>query len=317
MNNSSSTTPTCRRALVLGGGGSTGNAWLIGVIAGLADSGVQLTEADVLIGTSAGATAAAQITGFETTGTTIAELYEASLVVPARAHVPATTASASAPPPVSTVDYLALTNSIIAKAAGPEDMRRRMCTAALEADTGSEAQSTKPTLWQSIAASRLPGAQWSAKREVLITAVDTTTAEGVVFDRHGSVSLVDAVAASTSTGFGAAPPLRLGASRFIDGGYRRNENADLAMGCDRVLVLAPFGGRSRTPEAWGLQLSAQIDELTAAGSEVTTLFPGRDNDHLFGPNAMDHRLRPEAARLGWNQGVASANRLRSFWTDAS
>jgi NTE family protein len=47
--------------LVLGGGGSAGNAWLIGVIAGLCEAGLDVTEADLIIGTSAGSTAAAQI----------------------------------------------------------------------------------------------------------------------------------------------------------------------------------------------------------------------------------------------------------------
>jgi NTE family protein len=51
------------RALVLGGGGSTGNAWLIGVIAGLFEAGLDVTTADLTIGTSAGSTAAAQIAG--------------------------------------------------------------------------------------------------------------------------------------------------------------------------------------------------------------------------------------------------------------
>src|SRR5215212_2950482 len=51
------------RALVLGGGGSTGNAWLIGVLAGLFEAGLDVTTADLTIGTSAGATAAAQIAG--------------------------------------------------------------------------------------------------------------------------------------------------------------------------------------------------------------------------------------------------------------
>src|SRR4029079_14013652 len=51
------------RALVLGGGGSTGNAWLIGVIAGLFDGGLDVTTADLTIGTSARSTAAAQIAG--------------------------------------------------------------------------------------------------------------------------------------------------------------------------------------------------------------------------------------------------------------
>ena len=49
------------RALVLGGGGSAGNAWEIGVIAGLFDAGLDVTEADLIIGTSAGSTAAAQV----------------------------------------------------------------------------------------------------------------------------------------------------------------------------------------------------------------------------------------------------------------
>ena len=42
------------RALVLGGGGSTGNAWLIGIVAGLSDAGLDVTAADLTIGTSAG-----------------------------------------------------------------------------------------------------------------------------------------------------------------------------------------------------------------------------------------------------------------------
>lgn len=49
-------------ALVLGGGGAAGNAWAIGVIAGLAEAGLDMSEAaDVVIGTSSGAIAAVQV----------------------------------------------------------------------------------------------------------------------------------------------------------------------------------------------------------------------------------------------------------------
>ena len=51
-----------RRALVLGGGGVTGIAWEIGVIAGLADQGIDLAAADVIVGTSAGSVVGADIT---------------------------------------------------------------------------------------------------------------------------------------------------------------------------------------------------------------------------------------------------------------
>src|SRR3954454_15362801 len=51
-----------RTALVLGGGGITGIAWEIGLIAGLAEAGVDLSTADLVVGTSAGSVVGAQVT---------------------------------------------------------------------------------------------------------------------------------------------------------------------------------------------------------------------------------------------------------------
>ena len=59
MNTTSPSSPH-GRALVLGGGGSTGNAWLIGVVAGLFDAGLDVTTAGLTVGTSAGSTAGAR-----------------------------------------------------------------------------------------------------------------------------------------------------------------------------------------------------------------------------------------------------------------
>ncbi len=50
-----------RHALVLGGGGVAGIAWTTGLLAGLAEAGDRVTDADRIIGTSAGATVAAQV----------------------------------------------------------------------------------------------------------------------------------------------------------------------------------------------------------------------------------------------------------------
>src|SRR3712207_7450552 len=54
-----------RTALVLGGGGITGIAWEIGVLAGLAGAGADLGGADLVVGTSAGSVVGAQLTGGE------------------------------------------------------------------------------------------------------------------------------------------------------------------------------------------------------------------------------------------------------------
>jgi NTE family protein len=68
-------------ALVLGGGGAAGNAWEIGIIAGLAEAGLDMTEAaDLVVGTSAGATAAAQVRS----GIPAAELLASVLSAPVR-----------------------------------------------------------------------------------------------------------------------------------------------------------------------------------------------------------------------------------------
>jgi len=142
-----------------------------------------------------------------------------------------------------------------------------------------------------------------------ITAVDAHTGDPVVFDRHSGIDLVDAVAASTSNGFGPFPPYRIGENRYINGGYRRNENADLAAGYGQVLVLSPFGGRSRMPPEWGMDLATQVDELRAGGSRVQTVFPDGGAGEVFDANAMDPSTRLQAARGGYDQGRALAELL--------
>jgi NTE family protein len=295
-----------RRALVLGGGGSTGNAWLIGVVAGLFDAGLDVTTADLTVGTSAGSTAAAQLAAASPT-----ELLAAALTGPQQRTGPAGPLRSQGPaashnPGTPMANHLATVTAIIASAADPRDMRRRMGAAALELDAASDG--SWPSRWRATVAARLPHRDWP-HRTVLITAVDARTGEPVVFDRHSGVDLVDAVAASCSSSL----PYRIGDGRYIDGGYRRNENADLAADWERVLVLSPFGGRTLHPLGWRMQLAAQVEELRAGGSRVETIFPDSDSEHLFGGNAMDLSLRPAAAQAGYDRGGALAEQLSGYW----
>jgi len=287
--------------LVLAGGGAAGNAWELGLIAGLSDARVDVTDADLIVGTSAGSTVAAQITS----GTRPADLYAAIL-----AEVPGPPSGDTGPhrrrtPNLSGQSYLEWSNRIIGSAEDASDMRRRMGAAALEMDASDGSSSTR---WRDIVAARLPSHHWP-QQPVLITAVDARTGEPVVFDRHSGVDLVDAVAASTS----AMAPYRIGENRYINGGYRRSENADLASGYGRVLVLSPFGFRSRMPLEWGMALATQVEELRAAGSRVETIFPDGGAGDVFDANALDPSTRRQAARGGYDQGGALAELLGDFW----
>jgi NTE family protein len=288
-------------ALVLAGAGAAGNAWELGIIAGLSDAGVELTEADLIIGTSAGSTVAAQITS----GSLPADLYAAILAEVPQPQTGRAGSDRGRAPHLSGPNYMEWSNKIIGYAEDASDMRRKIGAAALEMDTSDGSGQTR---WHDIVAARLPSHHWPQQR-VLITAVNAHTGEPVVFDRHSGIDLVDAVAASTS----AMTPYRIGDNRYINGGYRRSSNADLAAGYGRVLVLEPFGGRSRTPLDWGMDLATQVDELRAAGSKVETVFPDAGAGDVFNANALDPSTRLPAARGGYDQGRALAGQLIEFW----
>ena len=297
------TATTGERALILGGGGSTGNAWLIGVIAGLFETGLDVTTADLTVGTSAGSTAAAQVAGASPT-----ELFAATLAAAPQHRTGSVGSDRGRVRKRPMADQLERFLEVIASSEDVVDMRRRMGAAAL----GREAESdgSWQAHWRTTVASRLPSQRWP-QRSLLITAVDAHTGEPVVFDRHSGVDLVDAVAASCA---GGGLPYRIRDNPYIDGGYRANaENADLAVGYERVLVLSPLGGRTLHPLHWRTGLAAQVDELRAHGSRVTTMIPDSSAEHMFGANAMDLSLRPPAARAGYDQGRTLAQRLSEFW----
>ncbi|WP_449407741.1 patatin-like phospholipase family protein [Microbacterium maritypicum] len=283
---------------MLGGAGSAGNAWVIGVVAGLRDGGVDATDVDLVVGTSAGSTAAAQLT----TGDPAALLAE---ILDAHAG--------SAPPPgrrgAPPVDHRARTAAIIAGSRNLPDMRRRLGAEAMALEGSTDM--TVRDRWRSIVASRLPSpAEWPAQRFV-VTAVDARTGEPVLFDSDSGVALVDAVAASCSSGTAYA----IGEGFYLDGGYRANsDNADLAEGHERVLVLSPFGGRARIPREWGAHLEDHVAALRAAGSRVATVLPDAEAVAAFGENVMDPASRMPAARAGFAQGRALASTVRALWT---
>lgn len=290
-----------RTALVLGGGGAAGNAWVIGVLAGLCEAGLDVAQADLVIGTSSGSTAAVQIR-CATPAALLADVLAAT--PPPRTGPPG--AERGPAPARPAVNHMERTSAIIASARDAADMRRKMGAAAIELDEASD--DPGQTRWRRIVAARLPSQDWP-ERNLFITAVDARTGEPVVFDRHSGVDLADAVAASCSS----ALAYGIGDGRYIDGGYRRNENADLAAGYERVLVLSPFAGRTRHPLEWGMQLAAQVDELRAAGSQVETIFPDDAARTAFGDNMMDLSTRAPAARAGYEHGKELARGLAEFW----
>jgi NTE family protein len=299
-------------ALVLGGGGAAGNAWEIGVIAGLAEAGLDLTEAaDLVVGTSAGATAAAQVRS----GIPAAELLAAVLSPPAQ---PAGQ-NRERPPSLPMATVFERMRAIGAAATSAADLGRAMGAFGLESDSvlGSGAGQRR-----AVVAARLPRAEWP-DRPMIVVAVDAHTGELAAFDRDSGVDLVDAVTASTALP-GLVSTVSINGRRYIDGGVRSSDNADLASGYANVVVLSPLGGRSRTPPARGAgpagqfeglrrppgaDLASQVEALRKQGSRVAVITPDADSRAAMGTNQMDPATRIPAARAGFAQGTQEATRV--------
>jgi NTE family protein len=296
-------------ALVLGGGGAAGNAWEIGIIAGLAEAGLGMTEAtDLVVGTSAGATAAAQVRS----GIPPAELLASVLSPPVQPVGQNRERSPSLP--MATV--FERMRAIGAAATSAADLQRAMGAFGLESDSilGPGAGQRR-----AMVAARLPRREWP-ERPMIVVAVNAHTGELAVFDRDSGVELVDAVTASTALP-GLVPTVSINGARYIDGGVRSPDNADLASGYANVVVLSPLGGRSQTPpEAgqfeglrrppeWGTDLASQVEGLRKQGSRVEVITPDADSRAAMGTNQMDPGTRIPAARAGFAQGKQEATRV--------
>jgi NTE family protein len=266
-------------ALVLAGGGLTGIAWEIGVLAGLRDKGVDLTgAADLVVGTSAGSAVGAQVLA----GVDFDELVAVQL---ADEHSEIT-------PELD----LAVLGEIFGEMAGgklPDQQGRvRIGTLALAAATVDE-----PTR-RRVIERRLPSQEWPATR-LVVTAVDAVTGDLAAFEASSGVSLVDAVAASCAVP-GVWPPVTIGDHRYVDGGVRSIANADLAAGHDVIVVLAPLAGpAART-------LEPEVDALRQAGSQVVVVNADDEAVAAMGINPLDPAYRRPALEHGRRQGdVAS------------
>jgi NTE family protein len=114
-------------ALVLGGGGVAGIAWITGLLAGLAEAGHDLSDADLLIGTSAGSVVAAQLGS----GLPLADLLTRQ-TEPARQ-------SAEIPADVDLTTMMDEMGSELAGVTSHQEMLRRVGTYAAAARTVPEA----------------------------------------------------------------------------------------------------------------------------------------------------------------------------------
>lgn len=277
-------------ALVLSGGGLAGIAWELGVLHGLLEAAPELArsilQAGVVVGTSAGATVAVQLTS----GFPIGELADAQLVPPA-----AELATSG-----NLYEIFADLAELARGARDIEAAARRIGAMALAAHTVEPEQRLRAI------EARLPTSTWPSC-DLRLTAVDAESGERRVFTAAAGVSLRDAVAASSAVP-GIWPAVEIGGRRYIDGAVRSMTNADLAAGAGRVLVLQPLPEQTAP---WG-SLDRELEVLGSA--EVVVISSDEASLAAIGDNPLDPANRPAAVRAGRRLGAERASELARRWS---
>jgi NTE family protein len=275
---------TQTRALVLSGGGTAGGAWMAGYISALREQGADLGDADLIIGTSAGARIAAQLA----TGS----LGEAMRRY--RDGIPAVQLYATLP------EFMAASMRIIAEAPDKQEAARRVANMApLGGRLASAAERSR------MVTALLPATDWPGQR-LLITAVDAETGQRVAFDADSGAGLLEAVMASGALP-GMFPLVTIDGRQYADGGAHSVYNADLAAGHDLVTVV--------TPMPFNDHLRASLDaEVAALGTaSVHVLTADQESLAAFGTNAFAAEAVPAALDAGTAQASRDIAKLRAVW----
>ncbi|MDR9855296.1 patatin-like phospholipase family protein [Paenibacillus sp. VCA1] len=284
MNDQKRNSPT--RAVVLGGGGVTGIAWEVGVLAGLLESGVDLYRSDAIIGTSAGAFVGAALASRYDMNKLFAEQLESN---PAEISVTASNELMQA-------WYQAF-------ATGGSDPQKVGAEFGLIAKINPSPVS--PEQRRNVVESRLMTKTWPP--HLRVTAIDADTGELHAFDHQSGVSLLDAVSASGAVP-GIWPLVSIGGRIWTDGGMVSTTNARLAEGYERIVILSPM------PKGFGSIPGAEEDAADMrASAEVYLITPDERSVAAIGPNPYDPTRRDVTAIAGREQGRNMAEAVLAMW----
>lgn len=280
-------------ALVLGGGGVTGIAWEAGMLRGLLEAGVDLTRADLVVGTSAGSVVGTVVA----TDQDISAFHRRQLepydpLLERRLEIDLAKFAAL----FASGDEVQMPTGEI-----PQPLRARIGQFALAAPVPMSEEERLATI-----AARIRVEAWP-NRKLMITGVACDDGELAVWTRDSGVPLARAVTASCAVP-SVSPPIHIGGRLFMDGGMRSGTNADLARGYDRVVVIAPIGPST----AFGGALLEEMKQLRSAGARVSFAEPDGESVAAIGLNVLDPERRAAAAEAGYQQGGVAASELREL-----
>jgi NTE family protein len=281
------------RAVVLGGGGAIGIGWQTGLLAGLSEVGVDLSEADFTVGTSAGSLVGALLSSGRDVTDALTSLSALGQSIDPDSLAAGDTAF------LSTMRQASVETE-------PNHALQTIGRAAREASTPTEDAYLR--LFDT-----LGGAAWPAGFRC--TAIDTDTGEVVVWDNESGVSLQRAVAASCAVPI-LFPTVAIAGHHYMDGGILSHINAAAAPATDVMMVLSchPLGSHG-SGGGGSLTASATPDAELAPlrGSRRVVAVEPDFRDIVTPENMMDPIHAIAAFQAGKAQARAEAVEIRAAW----
>jgi NTE family protein len=295
--------------LVLGGGGVLGEAWMMGVLAGIEDAaGLDLRDCEGFVGTSAGAIVAAHLVAGN---------------APRRPSSVGTELEAGGPGPAP---GLAVAAVAAARRAGQAALAASATFAPLALGVAAPGGALVRALLlrglprppDTLSQLRVQIARSDARFDgrLRVIAVDRGTGRRVVFGSPGAppATVAEAVEASCTVPWLFAP-VTIGGREYVDGGVWSPTNLDAApAGRDtHVLCLNPTAslGTSHTMltvmrNVARSAVSIEALALRRRGARVKTIAPNAECAAAMGSNFMDQQPRTRVLSAGYRQGLRLA-----------
>ena len=277
------------RALICGGGGSVGTAWETGWFAGLQQQGLWLNDADLILGTSAGAGVGVQVA----CGHDMMAQVERYRAAGKRAAAGGTTAVLNIDTEGTTGFRGLFERGQASGRNGDIAVRKEISEASRNSVPMIELDAFLKTF------KYLANEPWPPSYRAACVNIDTFEFEAIGHELCGS--LQHGVAAGCAVP-GVYPPIQVGKHFYVDGGCLSPTSVDLGIGFDKTLVLLV----AEAPKQ-------EINALVASGTSHLIINVDADVRAAWGENLMDASLAFEAAELGLAQGLRDAERVKAFW----
>lgn len=293
------------RGLVLGGGGTPLIAWYVGYFNALKKGGVDLSTADVAVGTSAGALFGAMLTSghlwrltdeidlFADFPKLLADMMPATQFNPSQIRAQRTELSVSngSPASIQKIGKAAMASS------NPDGVAK----------------------YYKVVEKLLTSSAWPSAG-MFTTTMDCFTGQRLVVSKDSNVPINVACAASSSAP-GQIGPTFVKDRLCMDGGMSiSSTHSDVIAGVKRAVVIS-LGDGTINDQKQGLRLSSlpnilnqEVKDLEAGGTKTKLIVVGLPPGMSKVENLIDPKWIAPYLKYGNERGIADVQMMKAFWS---